>query len=177
MYAQYAYKRIGCGARRLYKHLKCAGRSQLVANRFLWNKAVAKGKYAETGRTRASWFTLNARYKEWKDDKHPWLKQYTTANTRPMLRRFAKAHRREFKDGKGFPRFKKKGRAKPSFDVDLPGSKGKHIKDNQFRVREERWMVKPDRHFGYSNPVPKSATVYEELGKFNNAEPRSWTRW
>ena len=102
---------------------------------------MAKGKYAETGRTRASWFTLNARYKEWKDDKHPWLKQYTTANTRPMLRRFAKAHRREFKDGKGFPRFKKKGRAKPSFDVDLPGSKGKRIKDDQFRVREERWMV------------------------------------
>ena len=138
-------------------------------NRYLWNAALAKAKedYAETGQSQTSQFDFYKWYKVHKDTVAPWLREYPVNATRTGLKDLADAYKQFFKKKRGFPRFKKRGKAKKSFSVDVSG--GKMFSTNGY-VRLKRGMhMKMLRFYRvnrYTNPVPKTARIFEENGNW-----------
>ena len=95
------------------------------ANRYLWNAALAKAKedYEETGQSRTSQFDFYTWYKVHKDTVAPWLREYPVTATRTGLKDLSDAYKQFFKKKRGFPRFKKRGKAGKSFAVDVSGGR------------------------------------------------------
>lgn len=152
------------GKRKVYRFL-----NQLAgANRYLWNAALAQCKkdYKETGKSKNTQFDLCKWYKQHKDTGAPWLKEYPVVLTRTGLKDLAQAYKEFFKQTRGFPRFKKKGKAKKTFAVEIAGSSIKS--GGYFRLKRGLFakMLNYDRINRYSNPVAKSARIFEERGKW-----------
>ena len=152
------------GNRKVYRFLnELAG-----ANRYLWNHALAQAKqdYEETGKAKTSRFDLCMWYKHHKDTVAPWLKDYPKVLTRTGLKDLSDTYKQFFKKQRGFPRFKKKGKSKSSFAVEV-----NHLSfsDNGYFRLKRRMHVKMIAHHRtrrYSNPVPKSARIFEEHGNW-----------
>lgn len=153
------------GKRKTYRFLnELAG-----ANRYLWNAALAQCRkdYAETGKSKTARNSLYNWYKQHKDTEAPWLSKYPVALTRTGLQGLSVAYREFFMQPKrGHPKFKKKGKAKKTFAVEISSSP---IKQNgYFRLKQGLFakMMDYDRINRYSNPVPKSARIFEDRGKW-----------
>ena len=84
------------------------------------------------------------------------------ASTRAGLKRLADAFRAFFAGNRGHPRFKKKKVARKSFAVDL--TKGQLKPGGYLRLKRGMFakMMQADRLGRYCNPVPKTASVFEE---------------
>ena len=106
------------------------------ANRYLWNAALSKAKedYKETVQSRTSQFDFYKWYKVHKDTVTPWLREYPVNATRTGLKDLADAYKQFFKKKRGFLRFKKRGKAKKSFTVDVSGGK-MFSKNGYFRLK------------------------------------------
>lgn len=153
------------GKRKIYRFLnELAG-----ANRYLWNAALAQCRkdYAETGKSKTARNSLYKWYKQHKDTEAPWLSKYPVALTRTGLQGLSVAYRKFFmQPERGHPKFKKKGKAKKTFAVEISSSP---IKQNgYFRLKQGLFakMMDYDRINRYSNPVPKSARIFEDRGKW-----------
>ena len=136
-------------------------------NRYLWNAALAKAKedYEETGQSQTSQFDFYKWYKVHKDMVAPWLREYPVNATRTGLKDLADAYKQFFKKKRGLPRFKKRGKAKKNFSVDVSGRK--MCSTNGYVRRKLNIHVKMIRFSQlnhYANPVPKPARIFEENG-------------
>lgn len=92
------------------------------ANRYLWNAALAQCKkdYEETGKSKNTQFDLFKWYKQHKDTDAPWLNEYPSVLTRTGLKDLSDAYKAFFKKSdRGHPKFKKKGKAKKTFAVEV----------------------------------------------------------
>ena len=139
------------------------------ANRYLWNAALAKAKndYVDTGKAKTTQFDLHKWYKEHKDAVAPWLSEYPVRCTRTGLKDLSDAYKQFFKRQRSFLRFKKKGKATKSFAVDVSG--GPQFTENgYFRLKRGLYakMIGHHRTGRYSNPVSKSARIFEEHGSW-----------
>ncbi len=153
------------GSRKAYKFLHgVAG-----ANRYLWNAALGKAKqdYKETGKSKTSQFDFCKWYKVHKDTEAEWLKEYPVSCTRTGLKDLSDAYRQFFKKTRGFPNFKKKGKAKKTFAVDVSGG-SRFTENGYFRLKRgvHMKMIAHHRTRRHSNPVPKSARIFEEHGNW-----------
>ena len=168
------------GSKKAYRFL-----NQLAgANRYLWNAALAKAKqdYKETGKSKTSQFDLYKWYKTHKDTEADWLKEYPQVLTRTGLKDLSVVYSRFFKKtynfspskkkGKeknlrGLPKFKKKGKAKKTFAVDVSGG-SRFTVNGYFRLKRglHMKMIAHHRTRRYTNPVPKSARIFEEYGNW-----------
>ncbi len=133
------------------------------ANRYLWNTAVAhlKKQHEETGTSESSCFSLCKWYKE----EAEWLKEYPAVLTRTGVKEVSNAFKQFFKKTRAYPRFKKKGRAKTSFAIDLDPrlSKNGYVRLKRgMRVKLMDWQ----RVNRYSNPQAKCGRIFEERGKW-----------
>ena len=153
------------GNRKVYRFLNgLAG-----ANRYLWNHALAQAKqdYEETGKAKTSQFDLYTWYKEHKDTVAPWLSEYSVICTRTGLKDLSDAYKQFFKRQRSFPRFKKKGKSKKTFAVDVSGG-SQFTENGYFRLKRGLYakVIAHHRTRRYSNPVPKSARIFEEHGNW-----------
>ncbi len=94
--------------------------AQTGACRFVWNAMLGQQKVAyaeakERGEDPPSYFSLCKRFTELRREV-PWLSDYHAGITRSILKYQSEAWQQAFKDG-GFPRFKKRGKAIPSFTI------------------------------------------------------------
>ena len=102
--------------------------AQAGACRFVWNEMLGrqKGAYAEAQNRKekgikgekppsVSFFALSKTFTALRREV-PWLQNYHAGITRYVLKYQADAWRQSFKGG-GFPRFKKRGKAMPSFTI------------------------------------------------------------
>ncbi len=138
-------------------------------NRYLWNAALANARedYAKTGQSRTSQFDFYKWYKVHKDAVAPWLREYPVTATRTGLKDLADAYKQFFKKKRGLPRFKKKGKAGKSFAVDVSGG-CRFSKNGYFRLKRGMYvkMLRFYRVNRYTNPVPKTARIFEENGNW-----------
>jgi putative transposase len=100
--------------------VRAAGLRRLAYN---WALAESKRHYAETGKSLTG-YDLVKRFNEIKDARYPWCREFS--KWIPQLAQMScwDAFKRFFKLKKGFPRFKRKGRAPDSFQV---GQEGCHV--------------------------------------------------
>ncbi len=130
------------------------------ANRYLWNAALAKAKedYEETGQSRTSQFDFYKWYKVHKDTVAPWLREYPVTATRIGLKDLTDAYKQFFK---------KRGKASKSFAVDVSGGR-RFSKNGYFRLKPGMYvkMLRFYRVNRYTNPVPKTARIFEENGNW-----------
>ena len=151
------------GKRKVYRYL-----NQLAgANRYLWNAALSQCEkdYEETGKADMSYLSLCKWYKNHKHSEAPWLKEYPKALTRQGLKDMFDAYKQFFKGVRRFPNFKKEGRAKKTFSVEIsPGM----IKNGYIRLKRRLHakILNPDRLGRYSNLVPKAGRIFEEGGNW-----------
>lgn len=83
------------------------------------------------------------------------------------MKDLADAYRQFFKKTRDFPRFKKKGKAKNTFSVDVSGG-SQFTENGYFRLKRGLYigMIAHHRTRHYSNPVPKFARIFEERGNW-----------
>ena len=153
------------GTKKVYRFLNgFAG-----ANRYLWNAALAntKNDYADTGKAKTSQFDLYRWYREHKYTVASWLSEYPASCTRTGLKDLSDAYKQFFKKQRRVPRFKKKGKAKKTFSVDVSGG-SQFTENGYFRLKRGLYakMVAHNRARRYSNPAPKSARIFEEHGNW-----------
>ncbi len=138
-------------------------------NRYLWNAALANARedYAKAGQSQTSQFDFYKWYKVHKDAVAPWLRAYPITATRTGLKDLADAYKQFFKKKRGLPRFKKKGKAGKSFAVDVSGG-CRFSKNGYFRLKRGMYvkMLRFYRVNRYTNPVPKTARIFEENGNW-----------
>jgi putative transposase len=140
------------------------------ANRYLWNAALARieADYKETGESKTSFFDLGNWYKNHKNESAHWLSDYPVALTRAGLKDLSHAYKQFFKQpDRGHPKFKKKGKAKKTFAVDVSGAR-RVTGNGYFRLKRGMYakMLRHNRLNRYSNPVPKSARIFEQHGNW-----------
>ena len=137
-------------------------------NRYQWNHALGKIRedYELGGNADTSFIGLAKLYKQHKDTEAPWLSEYPVASTRAGLKRLADAFRAFFAGKRGYPRFKKKRTARKSFAVDV--THGQLKPGGYFRLKRGMFakMMQADRLGRYCNPVPKTASVFEDRGRW-----------
>ncbi len=136
------------------------------ANRYLWNAAVAcLGKqYKETGQSDSSYFSLCKWYRKYKEDVQ-WLKAYPAVLTRTDLQDVSNAFNQFFKKTRAYPTFKKKGKAKKSFAIDLDD---RLSENGYFRLKRGLQIKLMDwkRVNRYPNPKAKCGRIFEDQGKW-----------
>lgn len=153
------------GTRKVYQFLnELAG-----ANRYLWNAALAQCQkdYKETGKSINSQFGLCKWYKQHKDATANWLTKYPVELTRTGLKDLSEAYKQFFKQGRKPPKFKKKGKAKKTFAADVSGG-SRFTANGYFRLKRGLYakMMEVGRVSRYTNPIPKSARIFEEHGNW-----------
>ncbi|MCY4673052.1 MAG: transposase [Bacteroidetes bacterium] len=151
------------GKRAVYQFLnELAG-----ANRYLWNSTLGNTSkdYEETGKTKTSYHDLCKWYKYHKHTEAQWLSKYPVALTRTGLKNLSNAFKQFFNGTQNYPNFESKKKAKKSFAFDV--SDASLFKENGY-VRLKRGLyaklMQYHRINEYSNPIPKSARIFEEHG-------------
>ena len=152
------------GKRKAYQFL----RQVAGANRYLWNAALAniQKEYEEKGTSPISFYDLSKWYAEHKHTEASWLAEYPVRLMRPGLKGVSTAFKEFFKGTRQHPKFKKKGKARKSFAVNV--SRGDQFKEGYFRLKRGLHvkMMAYDRLRRYSNPKAKTARIFEERGKW-----------
>ena len=140
------------------------------ANRFLWNCALyhLEEDYKSKGTCEYSNFSLRNWYTQLKKEVH-WLNEYPPAITKPILKDLSIAYTQFIQGRRGFPKYKKKGKNKPSFPIE--------IQKHHNRFKPEGFLIKRGHHVElmkyeqqlkrYSNPIPKTARITQSnIGKW-----------
>lgn len=104
-------------------------------------------------------------YKQHKDAKAEWLKEYPQVLTRIGLKDLSDASEQFFKKTRRLPRLKKKNKAKKTFAVEVSGG-SQFTENGYFRLKRGLYMKMIAHHRArrYFNPVPKSGRIFEECG-------------
>ena len=139
------------------------------ANRYLWNSTLGNisKDYEETGKTKTSYHDLCTWYKYHKHTEAQGLSKYPVVLTRTGLKDLSNAFKQFFSGTRNSSNFKSKKKTKKSFAFDVSGAS--LFKENGY-VRLKRGLyaklMEYDRINEYSNPVPKSARIFEEHGNW-----------
>lgn len=95
----------------MWKHVHCG--------RFIWNWGLSfqKRRYEETGKKLSGYELVKRLTPLKKQEGYQWLTEVSTTSLQTTLLDLDKAYKNFFKSGFGFPKFKSRKKARPSFPV------------------------------------------------------------